>query len=48
MKELNRTQMQNVTGGYFIIHGDDPVLYPEYNGQPLANIMRSMRWIREG
>ncbi|WP_343857882.1 hypothetical protein [Aliiglaciecola litoralis] len=42
MKNLNLSEIQNISGGYFIIYADNPIAFEQFHGYPMPDYMLQM------
>ncbi|WP_269432756.1 MULTISPECIES: hypothetical protein [unclassified Pseudoalteromonas] len=40
MKTLINLELKAVTGGYFIVHADNPIAFANYHGYPMPEYLR--------
>lgn len=42
MKNLDLSEIHNVSGGYFILYADNPVMFEQFHGYKMPEYLRKM------
>ena len=42
MKNLDLYEIQNVSGGYFILYADNPAMFEQFHGYKMPEYLRKM------
>lgn len=42
MKELNVAKLEEVNGGFYIIHADNPIAFEDFHGYPMPEYLQQV------